>query len=378
MGPQSNVLIIGAGFSSNAGLPLASRFTVELLKTMSLNPNGPSRALVKFLKQFVDHTFGEGGTRNANEWPELEDILTIIDLSANTGHHLGPTYSASDLRTVRRAILVRMIRMLEQRYAAASKNANPGWQKLEQFFARFEADDCAVLCMNWDTVFERGLKRTQKIDQIDYGCDARAAFFEGDKLRLGRFRAPPPLRLIKPHGSINWMYCDTCRETFWVPPDDVEKVARTLFSKKDWQVLEKAALLKRPPKTLDPACPHCMSRALGTRFATFSYRKALDFPMHTASWRSAERDLKQSANWVFVGYSMPAADYEFKQLLKRVQLSEPIRPTITLITAGIGGPDTVTRFERFFGKVAKERFYFEHGLDGEALDHLSALGVLRA
>lgn len=375
---KSNLLIVGAGFSSNAGLPLASRFTVELLRTISLNPNGPSRAQVKFLRQFVDRTFGEGSTRRANEWPELEDVLTIIDLSANTGHHLGATYSASDLRTVRRAILVRMIRMLEQRYTVASKKRGASWQTLEDFFERFDADDCAVLSMNWDTVIERGLKSTQKIEQIDYGCDARPARFKADKLKLRSFRKPAVLRLIKPHGSINWLYCDACRETFWVPPDEVENVAQTLFGEKDWRVLKEAKLVTKSPKTLDPACPHCTSRALGTRFATFSYRKALDFPMHTASWRSAERDLKQSAHWVFIGYSMPGADYEFKQLLKRVQLSEPIRPTITLITAGTGGADTITRFEKFFGKVDKERFYFGNGLDREALDHLRELGVLRA
>jgi hypothetical protein len=75
---------------------------------------------------------------------------------------------------------------------------------------------------------------------------------------------------------------------------------------------------------------------------------------------------------------MPGADYEFKQLLKRVQLSEPIRPTITLITAGTGGADTITRFEKFFGKVDEERFYFGNGFDSAALDHLRDLGVLRA
>lgn len=375
---KSNLLIVGAGFSNNAGLPLANRFTVELLKTTSLNPNGPSRAQVKFLRQFVDRTFGEGSMRSAHEWPELEDVLTIIDLSANTGHHLGAAYAASDLRTVRRAILVRMMRMLEQRYKAASRSRDDQWQTLENFFQNFDADRCAVLSMNWDTVIERGLKRTQNVEHIDYGCDAHPARFEAGELKLKRLRKPAVLRLIKPHGSINWLYCDACRETFWVPPDQVESVAQTLFGEKDWRVLKEAKLFTKPPKTLNPACPHCASHALGTRFATFSYRKALDFPMHTGSWRAAENDLKQSAHWVFIGYSMPGADYEFKQLLKRVQLSEPIRPTITLITAGTGGADTITRFEKFFGKVDEERFYFGNGFDSAALDHLRDLGVLRA
>jgi hypothetical protein len=41
----------------------------------------------------------------------IKDIFTCIDLSANTGHHLGPKYSPADLRSVRRGLIVRIIRM---------------------------------------------------------------------------------------------------------------------------------------------------------------------------------------------------------------------------------------------------------------------------
>jgi hypothetical protein len=108
-----------------------------------------------------------------------------------------------------------------------------------------------------------------------------------------------------------------------------------------------------------------MGNSLGTRFATFSYRKALDFPMHAASWRTAEEYLKSARDWIFFGYSMPAADFEFKYLLKRVQLSEQVRPRIT-----------VMRFTKFFGNVAKERSYFAGGLDRKAIGHLRKIGVL--
>ncbi|WP_042936207.1 hypothetical protein [Bradyrhizobium lupini] len=106
-----NLLFVGAGFSANAGLPLASAFTSELLNTNRLSLDGPSNALVRFMSGFVDTTFAEGRTAAPEEWPELEDVFTLVDLSANSGHHLGK-YSASDLRLVRRALLVRMIRML--------------------------------------------------------------------------------------------------------------------------------------------------------------------------------------------------------------------------------------------------------------------------
>ncbi|MEZ5749368.1 MAG: hypothetical protein R3D83_05600 [Caenibius sp.] len=368
------LLILGAGFSFNAGLPLASNFTNELLNLDGLNLRGPSRQQVGYLRNFVDQVFGEGAERLADEWPELEDIFTLIDLSANTGHHLGPEHSAAELRVVRRAIIVRMIRMLSQAYRRCQDDPDPNWLSLELLFKGFDLHDTAVLSMNWDTVFERGMARTQKVRNIDYGCHATPVTFKSNRL-VKRSLIGQPLHILKPHGSVNWLYCDACRETFWVPPNDTEKVAQTLFRKQDWAVVLRGSRVS-VPTVRSPTCPHCRGHSLGTRFATFSYRKALEFPMHAASWRTAEDYLKRTVEWVFLGYSMPAADFEFKHLLKRVQLTEHTRPNITVITGGKYADATEERFKKFFGDVSGERTFLKKGLDTEALAHLRDIKVL--
>lgn len=370
-----NLLILGAGSSFNAGLPLASDFTKALLNIKRLKLDGPSANQVKFLRRFVDQAFGEGAKRSADEWPELEDIFTLVDMSANTGHHLGPHYSASELRIVRRAILVRMTRMLSQAYKRRQQKPDAGWRGLEQLFERLDTRRTAVLSMNWDTVFEQGLSRTQKIRNFEYGCNASRVRFEGGLLEKEPLDEVA-LHILKPHGSVNWLYCDACRESFWVAPSQTEQVAQTLFRKRDWDVVLRSTKVAAPT-TLSPLCPHCEADALGTRFATFSYRKALDFPMHAASWRRAETHLKKTADWVFFGYSMPAADFEFKHLLKRVQLTERDRPDITIITGGSDAGATMQRYTKFFGDVAGQRFEFSNGLDAEALTHLHKIGVLK-
>lgn len=372
-----NLLIVGAGFSANANLPVASQFTRNLLNISSLKLNGPSAHQIKFIRTFVDRVFGEGESRKAEDWPELEDIFTLIDLSANTGHHLGISYSAADLRVVRRAIIVRMIRMLDQNYRRGQVKAGSKWQSLERLFEKFDPTDNAVLSMNWDTVFERGVARAQTIRNVDYCCHAEPFAFSSGKLKE-RGVSGNPLYIMKPHGSVNWLYCDACRQTFWVRPNDTEQVARTLFRKSDWSVVLRETTAK-VPVVLSPLCPHCGAESLGTRFATFSYRKALDFPMHAATWRSAEEYLKTTVNWVFIGYSMPAADFDFKHLLKRVQLTERTRPDITVITGGdtAAADRTIERFTKFFGNVSGERFFFKNGLDLAALTHLREIGVLR-
>lgn len=371
-----NLVIVGAGFSLNAGLPLAGSFTTELLNLSGLRLDGPSARQVEFLQGFVNSVFGEGKPRSAGEWPDLEDIFTLVDLSANSGHHLGPNYAASDLRVVRRAMLVRMIRMLSQAYARKQSDPDSDWRSLEDFFERFTGNISAVLSMNWDTVFEKGITRTQNIRQIDYGCHAKAVTFKNGRL-VPRLLSGETLHILKPHGSVNWLYCDACREIFWVPPSDTERVAETLFRRSDWTAVLSRAKVKKPTSR-SPSCPHCKAKSLGTRFATFSYRKALDFPMHSASWYTAEQYLKGSADWVFIGYSMPAADFDFKHLLKRVQLTEGERPNITVITGGKDAKVTIERFKKFFGDVSGQRFFFSNGLDTEALDHLASIKVLRS
>ena len=157
-----HLFIVGAGFSSYAGLPLTNQFTKKLLDVKGLKLDGPSNRIVPFLQKFVENTFGHLPKSSPNDWPHLEDIFTCIDLSANTGPHLGPNYSPSDLRTVRRALIVRIILMLRHTYTQRRDNADSNWKTLEGFFSSVVSEKCAFL-MNLDTVIEEGLGRTQGI-----------------------------------------------------------------------------------------------------------------------------------------------------------------------------------------------------------------------
>ncbi len=264
--------------------------------------------------------------------------------------------------------------MLSQAYGRGQRLGNRDWGALETFFARFDRRSTAVLSMNWDTVFESGISRCQDVRTIDYGCHAKPYRFLRERLIKRPQVEDDPLYLLKPHGSTNWLYCDACRETIWVSPSETEKVAKTLFRRRDWAQMDLGGVSR--PATLSPACPHCHADSLGTRFATFSYRKALDFPMHAASWRTAESYLKKAVDWVFIGYSMPAADFEFKHLLKRVQLTEPVRPIITVITGGEGADATEVRYKKFFGEVTGQRYFFRNGIDRAAMEHLRERQVL--
>src|SRR4051812_23284497 len=97
------VFIVGAGFASYAGMPLQMDFTDALLSGRG-EAEGNSGMIVQHLRKFVNRAFDHKTSAGAQFWPELEDIFTCIDLAANSGHNLGPKFSPSALRTIRRGL----------------------------------------------------------------------------------------------------------------------------------------------------------------------------------------------------------------------------------------------------------------------------------
>jgi hypothetical protein len=165
-----DLFIVGAGFSHYAGLPLTNGFTEALLEPMDSSV-GIHRLLTEFMKTFVYESFGHGRNTRGKTWPDLEDLFTFVDLSANSGHHLGCGFSPADLRTVRRAMLSLIIRMLDNKYRTGRKKAKEWW-KLEEMFASIHPSRVGFISMNWDTVIERKLAAICGNPFIDYCCDA--------------------------------------------------------------------------------------------------------------------------------------------------------------------------------------------------------------
>jgi len=344
------VFIVGGGFSHYAGLPLTGEFTSALLAA-SDPERGRSGALVSHLKEFAEFVFGPIAE---DDWPPLEDLFTCIDLAANTGHHLGSKYSAAKLRTVRRCLIVRIIRMLHNRLKRAGKAGTAEqteWKVFHDFLLEVDHRSSAFLSMNWDEVVESVALSvpSQKRPPIEYGCDAIQVEISEDELRMvpSRESQIAPVRIVKIHGSVNWLYCDNCRRCFWLAPGNGISISNQLLTDPEWKLV-----LPREHRTKRWTCPTCKEVLLSTRLATFSYRKALDFAVLQKSWSKAEDLLREARTWAFIGYSLPAADYEFKHFLKRIQLSRQSKPHVILVTGGPKAQANATRksYQQFFGR----------------------------
>ncbi|MBS0580632.1 MAG: hypothetical protein JSR36_15350 [Proteobacteria bacterium] len=327
------VVLAGAGLSAMAQLPTTSQLLQSFLEASRASPFGD--AISAHLQKYWRDVFG---WQKGRKTPSFENHFTTLDLSANTGHCVGRLYNPAQLRAIRRLSLHRVFETLDQRFQ------NSGHiQKLVDLLAT--GDSNTVLSTNWDIVIERHCR------------EANHAFHYGVRTEYLDRRVVPRkgLGILKLHGSSNWCYCDSCRRLFAYT--DGKGVL------KDWLFLEArdfralgdtptADYLETNHTGDERKCPYCDIR-VSTRVATFSFDKALGFYQFQGVWEDALRTLREAERWIFVGYSLPEADFQLRHVLKTAQLAGPATRNLVIEVVVKRDNLAVERYKRFFGARVK-------------------------
>lgn len=341
----NTVYILGAGFSCYAALPTQQQIVHQLFNHEDLSgPQDINEIITSIIRDFLASVFHAGmlGERS----PNLEDIYTCIDLSAQTGHFLGPAYTPKKLQAIRQFLTHRIFQILEKRYQASPDITG----LLKNILA---TDNCAFISLNWDTVLEKHLAHLGC--RADYQCSVQPLVDTTIHER--------PIPVCKLHGSANWAYCDNCKYLFFDP--DTHTVLRDqlfLFAH-DFTLFGYA-----PPPELFATmpCPNCKIPHLSTHIVTFSFRKNFRTNYFSCLWHQAHILLQQARRWVFIGYSLPQADFQFKHLLKSAQLTkgEAHLPEITVITKNDGRElsPSVVRYLKFFGRCVQPHNIYQQGV----------------
>jgi len=355
-------LIVGAGFSREADLPSTDRVTEKFLERPSRSqlPEAVDTAITSSLRRFWEVVFGFSGGKR----PSLDDHFTVIDLAANSGHHLGSYYSPKRLRAIRRLSIHRVFQILDSSYQASDR--------IKRFLDALQRrTKLAIICLNWDVVIEKHLYGAGS--PYDYVVEVEP-LDQGSALHKG-------VRLLKLHGSANWVYCDSCRRLFAGPPDEGKTALHrsAYLEADDFKALECEPDVVAAVETLtsgERSCPRCTNR-FAARLATFSYRKAFSIHQFQTIWERAHATLRDADHWLFIGYSMPHADFEFRHLLKAAQLgrrrASAWSATTVLMGDADGAPD---RYRQFFGLSFDDRIRtcgFAHWADSHLDNWLTSI-----
>lgn len=328
-------VVLGAGFSHCAGLPLQAQFADELLT------NSPddrrNQVITAAIGEFLRFTFG---WRPRTPLPALEDIFTMIDLSAGTGHALGTLNTPRRLRALRRMLIHRVFSILDRRFQLSPE--------IRDLLTRILACDMSAsfIVLNWDIVLERHLQELNR----------EAVYEAGEFPWNGPIGSAPFItRVIKVHGSSNWVYCDNCRQVFSDADRKLSLVINAGLLDDDFKLFDEtwpdngiASLTGLTNRD----CPRCRS-PVGPHIATFSYRKSFRSAAFAQSWARAEEVLSSANRWLFVGYSLPNADYEFAHMLKTAEL-KLARPTLRPVRINVvlkRDKAAEERFRKMFGSA---------------------------
>ncbi len=158
---SSTTFVLGAGFAKCASLPVQAEVTASLLSTEF--EGRVEEIVTSALAGFLRDVFGwEEGRR----LPSLEDFFTCIDLSADTGHHLGIAYPPDTLRALRRLAVHRILSILDRPPVISPD--------IERLLAdALHGGAASFVVLNWDLVLEQHLRRAAPDVPITYGCTCR-------------------------------------------------------------------------------------------------------------------------------------------------------------------------------------------------------------
>ncbi len=322
---NKTVFVLGAGFSMNAGAPSQAALIEEIYKLKETYTKASQSKVLRwieqfdrFLKQTLYVTDGE------KVYYTLEDIFTPIDRSivenASFRHHT--PRELTELRDIFNRLIILAVR-------SAIDNSGKPQTTIETFAKHIVAlskirlknekdDGVAVITTNWDIMLDNSThnlindepksKGAKFTGVVDYCCYISSLEKNDDTIKPGLYaigKGRYNVKILKLHGSLNWLQCPRCQRLY------VKYYKKWnggyIFEKKYCRHCDKNFAVKGEEANL-----------LSTNLIMPTFLKNLNNVQNKLIWQNAGIELSEADKVVFLGYSLPQADFEFKQLLSRM------------------------------------------------------------
>lgn len=330
---RKTVLILGAGFSNPAGLPLQGNLLKGILNLSVSNVkfNIAKDDLLKFINKYF---------KNVNPSNLLmEDLFTIFDRAILNKEYF-ISYKWEHLHNVKQEFIYAIITVIDYYMKRTLKNIPQFYTDLAKYviktrlFQKRREDLISIISLNWDTLFEFVIDKEvqqghyNKRISIDYCTYTDWLDKKINPDITIKARGIKNIKVLKPHGSINWLYCPNC--------------GRLFIDRKENIGIQDEVL-----------CPYCSNEnskiTLETMIITPTMLKELNNLHLKYIWQNAFIEFQEAKRIVFIGYSFPIADYELRYLFKRaIQNDAKI-----IVVLKNSRKEVADRYKNFFGEYVK-------------------------
>ena len=293
------VVVFGAGATAACGGPLTNDV---LPLALELRKQFERPTYLKLVEDFLVENFNLPKTkRKADDYPPLPLVLSLVDTALDRNEAFAPGWDVNRLRKLRGALEYAVFALLENRLHGLTEHYHTLLHRL--YAAR--PTSVSLISLNYDIIADNALS-TVRGRLPDYGCDISTEAYRQ------MTRAGPAGRLLKLHGSLNWLYCANCHRL---------DLGVSKSGKRTVKVFD--ALWRTDRRFLDDdytqrgtACRDCETPVRPV-LITPTHLKDYRNPHIARVWYEAARDLRRAERAIFIGYSLPDDDVEVIYLFKR-------------------------------------------------------------
>lgn len=352
---DKTVYILGAGFSKPAKAPIQSEIIDEILKLRGGNFGDKDKTIKGYLDEFEKFLSDELFIDPKDFCNvALEDVFTPIDRCIVDGISFR-SLDNKKLVELREKIYSLIIFAIKEKLSAASTHKSYVDTFAEYLVGQMRPrmadkhhDPVAVISTNWDILLDNSIKRAIENDDhngvVDYCCYI-SSLEDDETIKPGLWalgKGKYNVKLLKLHGSMNWLNCPKCQRLYVAFYNKIAEYG-----------------IYRNQK-----CKHCtanfrerktVSNALRSNLIMPTFLKDLNNFQIKLIWQNASVELSEAKKVVFVGYSLPQADYELRQLLVRMIPHEAIIEVVMRNEKDDenirnSNAETLIRYKTFFGR----------------------------
>ena len=316
---NKTVYFLGAGFSADAGGPIQNQIIQFILDDKFIEKFQSNPEIIKARKSFIKF-IEKTLSIDKKLWDNiaLEDIFTPIDRALSTGKSF-KNFGTNELIKLREEFHLLMGSAIK--FGVDNENNKDYINEFAKYIntiaqKRLEngLDEISVITTNWDILLDNSLEdltrrysiiNEDKLAVVDYCCyisslEKNDEYIKPGLLALGK--GGYNIKYLKLHGSMNWLHCPNCQRMY------VKFGEKTILQNKQH-------------------CRHCMvnykfsenesSIELRGNLLLPTFIKDLSNIQIQLIWQNAGIELSEASKVVFIGYSLPQADFEIRQLLSR-------------------------------------------------------------
>ncbi len=326
---RKTAIFLGAGASAADGAPVQS----ALFKTYFSSKNIKRQPVIfdelsKLFKAMFDIDLKKPLKKIA--FPTFEEALGILDLSEMRRESFRNFDFAGAAPGRNKVQLLRLYLILVMAQAIADGLKRGGQTHHMQLVKSLKSQglygETIFVSTNYDLLIDDALGW-----EVDYGVRFIGAHSFGSQEK-----PMAKAKLLKLHGSLNWLYCPVCNN---LNSYETKVVLSLMHDNK--------------PVTRCQFCKAVMSHVI----VPPTFYKDMSRVFLSSIWNRAENELREVDRVIFCGYSLPDADMHVKYLLKRMQTNRTNPQKVQLVLVNHHSRKSKDeadyerqRYLRFFGR----------------------------